>query len=140
MDIDNRATHHVSLPLSSAAAQFGRELDVMMKSVSDISLLSVPAKSQEIRISLTKNSKASGDVECDEDWALDTRNPRNWPQRKKWAAISVVSSHRPFFNWDAQAHTFPCDMIGLSLYRRRRHCQLYDGTCFAANRNSISYR
>ena len=31
-------------------------------------------------------------------------------------------------------------MIGLSLYRRRCYCQLYDGTCFAANRGSISYR
>ena len=30
-------------------------------------------------------------------------------------------------------------MIGLSLYRRRCYCQLYDGTRFAANRNSISY-
>ena len=98
MDTDNRATHHVSPPLSPAAAQFGRELDVMMKSVSDISLLPVPEKSQESRIALTKNSKASGDVECDEDWALDTRNPRNWPQRKKWAAVSVVSSLSPLFN------------------------------------------
>jgi hypothetical protein len=98
MDIDNRATHQVSPPLSPAAAQLGRELDVMMKSVSDISLLPVPAESQESQITLTKNSKAPGDVECDEDWALDTRNPRNWPQRKKWAAVSVVSSHRPFFD------------------------------------------
>jgi len=122
MDIDNRATHHVSPPLSPAAAQFGRQLDVMMKSVSDISLSPVPAECQESRITLTKNSKASGDVECDEDWALNTRNPRNWPRQKKWAAVGVVGSPCPFYNEDTQTHTCPCDMIGLSLYRRRRHC------------------
>jgi hypothetical protein len=27
-----------------------------------------------------------------EDWTVDPRNPRNWPQGKKWAAVSVVSS------------------------------------------------
>jgi hypothetical protein len=98
MDIDNRATHHVSPPLSPAAAQFGRELDVMVKSVTEISLLPTPAESQESRIVLTKKNKASEDVECDEDWALDSRNPRNWPQREKWAAVGVVSSPRPFYN------------------------------------------
>ncbi|KAH9973090.1 major facilitator superfamily domain-containing protein [Lactifluus volemus] len=28
-----------------------------------------------------------------EDWTVDPRNPRNWPQRKKWAAVSVVSMY-----------------------------------------------
>ena len=98
MDIDNRATRHVSPPLSPTTAQFGLELDVVMKSVFDISLLPVPAGCQEGRIALTKESKASGDVERDEDWALDVRNPRNWPLQKKWAAVSVVSSPCPFYN------------------------------------------
>ena len=80
------------------AEKFGRELDVMMKSVSDISLLPVPAECQESRIALTKETKASGDVERDEDWVLDTRNPHNWPPQKKWAAVSVVSSSCPFYN------------------------------------------
>jgi hypothetical protein len=80
------------------AAQFGRELDVMMKGVSDTSLLPVPAECQESWIALTKETKALGDVESDEDWALDTRNPRNWPLQKKWAAVSVVGSSCPFYN------------------------------------------
>ena len=83
------------------ATQFGRELDVMMKSVSDVSLLPVPAECQESRIALTKETKASGDVECDEDWELDARNPRNWPLQKKWAAVSVVGSSCPFYHCDA---------------------------------------
>ena len=98
MDTNNRATHHVSPPLSPMAAQFGRELDVMMKSVSDTSLLSIPAESQESCVAITKETKALGDVESDEDWALDTRNPRNWPLQKKWAAVGVVGSSCPFYN------------------------------------------
>lgn len=98
MDIDNRATHHDSPPLSPMAAKFGRDLDVIMKSVFQISLLPVPAECQESRITLTKETQASGEVERDEDWELDTRNPRNWPPQKKWAAVSVVSSSCPFYN------------------------------------------
>ncbi|KAI9513187.1 multidrug resistance protein 4 [Russula earlei] len=32
-------------------------------------------------------------VLADDLWALDARNPRNWPRSKKWAAVSVVSMY-----------------------------------------------
>ncbi|KAH9994106.1 multidrug resistance protein 4 [Russula compacta] len=35
--------------------------------------------------------KASGHVILEDNWAIDTRNPRNWPLGKKWAAVIVVS-------------------------------------------------
>jgi hypothetical protein len=99
MDIDNSATHEVPRPLSTAAVRLGLELDAMMKGVSDFShSSSTPAEFQS-RISFTKEHEASGDVEQMGDWDLDTRNPRNWPLSKKWAAVSVVSSPCRFFNW-----------------------------------------
>jgi hypothetical protein len=132
MDIDNSACHGVPRPLSTAAVQLGLEMD-MMKGIPDFSYrLSIPAECQD-RIVLTKEHETSGDVEQMGDWDLDKRNPRNWPLSKKWAAVSVVSCPCLFYNWMLN------DTIGISLYRRRRYCQFHDGTCFAANRNSIPY-
>jgi hypothetical protein len=95
----NPITHHIFLPLSPEARQLGLELDTMMKSASDISL-SIPIDCQGSRIAVTsKDKKAFGNVELEDDWTLDTRNPRNWPISKKWAAVSVVRSSGRFYNW-----------------------------------------
>ena len=111
---------------------------MVMKSIPDFSC-PIPAEWQS-HIVLTKENEASGDVEQEGDWDHDTRNPRNWPLSKKWAAVSVVSSPWPVFTIGrSYTKASPCDMIGFSLHHRRRHCQLHDGTCFAANRNSLPY-
>jgi hypothetical protein len=84
----------VARPLSTAAARFELEMDQTMRSVSDFShAFSMPAEYQS-RVTLTKEGVTSRDVEQkpEGDWDLDTRNPRNWPLSKKWAALSVVSS------------------------------------------------
>jgi hypothetical protein len=88
MDIDDSVTHPVSSSLSPSAAQFELELDTM-KSVSYITL-SVPVDGQGSHAALTAETKVLGDVELEGDWAVDKRNPLNWPQSKKWAAVSVV--------------------------------------------------
>jgi hypothetical protein len=98
MDIANPVTYHVSLLLSPEPKQLGLELDTMMKSVSDISH-SMPIDGQGSHIAFTSKDKAFGDVELEDDWTLDTRNPRNWPISKKWAAVSVVRSSGRFYNW-----------------------------------------
>lgn len=139
MDIDNSATHEVPRPLSIAAVRLGLEMDMTMKGVPDFShRLSIPAERQD-RIVLTKEHEACGDVEQMGDWNLDKRNPRNWALSKKWAAVSVVSSPVEFSTGRSSINMSLWDMIGISLYRRRRYCQLHDGTCFAANRNPIPY-
>jgi hypothetical protein len=67
------------------------DMDVMTKGIPEISL-DVPLAGERSRMVLASKGEVFGAVERDSDWALDKRNPRNWPSGKKWAAVSVVSS------------------------------------------------
>jgi hypothetical protein len=140
MDIDHSETKEVgvSRSLSTPVALFELEMDTMMKSISDFSnTFPIPAE-YDSRVTLTEETGSSVDIEYrpESDWDLDTRNPRNWSPGKKWAAVSVVSPPRRFYNWTSSINT--C-LIDLSVYCRRRCCQLHDGTCFATNRKPFPY-
>jgi hypothetical protein len=63
-----------------------------MKEISSESLKVAAVK--ECSAPPAETSKALGTVE--DDWVVDPRNPRNWPQGKKWAAVSVVSPSLEF--------------------------------------------
>jgi len=77
----------LSLSPSAEARRLGREMDVLMNAVLEYSL-DLPMANVIGADSLADRTKCFGD----EFWAADSRNPRNWPSSKKWAAVSVVSS------------------------------------------------
>jgi hypothetical protein len=89
MDTHCSTSPSVSPPLSLAGPQF--EIEVM-KGVSEISLEAPKASEGACHGTILANkNQVVGDVERDDNWTLDARNPRNWPSGKKWASVSVVS-------------------------------------------------
>jgi len=78
----------VSPTPSAEARRLSREMEVMMNTVLELSF-DLPMANVIGADSLADRTKCFGD----ESWAADSRNPRNWPSRKKWAAVSVVSMY-----------------------------------------------
>jgi hypothetical protein len=123
----------VSPTPSAEARRLSREMEVMMNTVVELSF-DLPMANVIGADSLADRTKCFGD----ESWAADSRNPRNWPSRKKWAAVSVVSSIAlPGYLICSKCLFY--DLIGFNVYDRRRYRQLYDGTCFAGHHSSVPY-
>lgn len=91
MATDGPAVSHAPRPLSLQDMQFRHEVDTMTVEVSEFSS-NPPTSSEGCTTVAATVGKASEDVILEDNWALDTRNPRNWPLGKKWAAVIVVSS------------------------------------------------
>jgi hypothetical protein len=92
MDTHCSTSPSVSPPLSLAGPQFEIEVDTVIKGVSETSLEAPKASEGACHGTIFANkNQLVGDVERDDNWILDTRNPRNWPSGKKWASVSVVS-------------------------------------------------
>jgi hypothetical protein len=92
----------ISPYFSLTAARSRPEFD--MKEISHPDLKAAAGK--ECSAPPVGTNEALGPVE--EDWAIDPRNPRNWPPGRKWAAVSVVSSVARVCQIEATLRT--CDM------------------------------